>query len=237
MAERAELLRRLCVALQRPGVGGVLATADILEDLLLLGALEEKVVFGSMNRGGLLGATWEVDDRFTAYHARKLAELGFQGGKMLLRIDLQDPATATVLTAAAHAIDELSARGLVAMIEPLMVTRTDGHLQPVLSTEAAIMASAVAAGLGSTSAYTWLKIPVAEDAARAIAATTLPTLLLGGDLREDQAAFFASCRELLALPNVVGMVVGRCLLYPADDDVAGTADALVSLMRGKDRTL
>ena len=33
-----------------PGVDGLLATADIVEDLLLLGALEDKVVFASMNR-------------------------------------------------------------------------------------------------------------------------------------------------------------------------------------------
>lgn len=40
MADRADLLQRLYVALSRPGVGGVLGTADVLEDLLLLGALE-----------------------------------------------------------------------------------------------------------------------------------------------------------------------------------------------------
>src|SRR6476660_6558086 len=43
MADRADLLERLCVALDRPGVGGVLGTADVLEDLLLLGALHGKI--------------------------------------------------------------------------------------------------------------------------------------------------------------------------------------------------
>ena len=37
MADRYDLLRRLLVALSRPGVDGLLATADIVEDLLLLG--------------------------------------------------------------------------------------------------------------------------------------------------------------------------------------------------------
>ena len=67
MADRAELLDRLLVALERPGVDGVLAAPDVVEDLLLLGALDRKLVFGSMNRGGLPGAAFEVDDRFTAY--------------------------------------------------------------------------------------------------------------------------------------------------------------------------
>src|SRR5213595_1637628 len=71
MADRADLLERLCVALGRPGVGGV------LEDLLLLGALEGKVVIGSMNRGGLAETVFEVDDRFTGYDAAAIARMGF----------------------------------------------------------------------------------------------------------------------------------------------------------------
>ncbi|MBK3606945.1 hypothetical protein JHN62_36630 [Streptomyces sp. MBT54] len=35
MANRFELLERLCLALSRPGVDGVLASADVLDDLLL----------------------------------------------------------------------------------------------------------------------------------------------------------------------------------------------------------
>jgi len=36
MADRTGLLERLCVALARPGVDGVLGSADVLEDLSLL---------------------------------------------------------------------------------------------------------------------------------------------------------------------------------------------------------
>src|SRR2546429_7455182 len=52
MADRADLLERMSLALSRPGVDGVLGTADIIEDLLLLGALEDKVVIGSVKRRG-----------------------------------------------------------------------------------------------------------------------------------------------------------------------------------------
>src|SRR4051794_24153290 len=69
MASRVDLLDRLQVALARPGVDGVLATPDVIEDLLLLGALDGKVVSCSMNRGGLPGTAFEFDDRFTAYDA------------------------------------------------------------------------------------------------------------------------------------------------------------------------
>ena len=229
MADRGDLLDRLCLALSRPGVNGVLGTPDVIEDLLLLGALDGKAVFGSMNRGGLGGATWELDDRFTAYDAATIAAMGLEGGKMLLRIDLEHPATAATVEACSRAVSELAGHGLVAMVEPFMAVTADGKVKTQLTTEAAIKASAISAALGTTSAYTWLKVPVVDDMEAVAGATTLPTVLLGGDLRDDQDAFFASWRSALALPNVVGMVVGRSLLYPADDDVAKAVDTVVGL--------
>ncbi|NUS58733.1 MAG: hypothetical protein HOV66_28355, partial [Streptomycetaceae bacterium] len=104
MADRGELLDRLCRALERPGVDGVLGTPDVIEDLLLLGVLEGKVVVGSMNRGGLAGSAFEIDDRFTAYSADAIAASGLDGGKMLVRVDDDDPATVRTLEACAGAV-------------------------------------------------------------------------------------------------------------------------------------
>jgi hypothetical protein len=108
MGDRLDLLDRLCVALARPGVNGVLGTPDIIEDLLLLGVLEDKVVFGSMNRGGLAGSVVELDDRFTACDAAAISALRLQGGKMLTRIDAGDPATVATIVACANAVNELA---------------------------------------------------------------------------------------------------------------------------------
>src|SRR6478752_10401203 len=95
MNSRRDLLDRLRAALADPGVDGVLATADILDDLLLLGALEDKVVFSSFNRGGLAGASFEFDDRMTGATAASTAAAKMNGGKMLCRIALDDPGTLT----------------------------------------------------------------------------------------------------------------------------------------------
>jgi len=149
---------------------------------------------------------------------------------MLTRIALDDPATAGTVEACARAVSELAERRLVAMIEPFMSRRVDGRVRNDLSTEAAIRASAIAAGLGVTSAYIWLKVPVVEEMERVVAASTLPTLLLGGEVADDQDAMFASWRQALRLPNVIGLVVGRSLLYPPDDDVAAAVDTAVSLL-------
>ena len=230
MADRAELLDRLCLALSRPGVNGVLGTSDVLEDLLLLGALDDKVVFGSMNRGGLAGTVFEIDDRFTGYDAASIANAGYEGGKMLLRIDPDDPATAPTLEACGRAVSELADRRLIAMVEPFLSHRVDGRVRNDLSTEAMTRVVTVSAGLGSTSAYTWLKVPVVEDMERVMAATTLPALILGGEVSGDQDAAVESWRKALALPTVQGLVIGRSLLYPPNDDVAAAVDAAVELL-------
>ena len=120
MASRTDLLDRLVTALTRPGVDGLLATADIAEDLLLLGVLEEKLVFASMNRGGLQGATFEMDDRNTGYDVQGTIDAGFEGAKMLLRIDLDDPATVATLERCGEAVTELNRAELIAMVEPFM---------------------------------------------------------------------------------------------------------------------
>jgi len=230
MADRADLLERLCVALARPGVDGVLGSADVLEDLLLLGALDGKIVIGSMNRGGLADTIFEIDDRFTGYDAPAIARMGFDGGKMLMRIDPDDPATAGTLQACAHAVSDLAARRLVAMIEPFIAHRIDGRVRNDLSPEAMMRAIAVASGLGTTSAYSWLKVPVVPDMERVMAASTLPALLLGGEVPDDPESAYAGWRKALRLPNVKGLVAGRSLLYPADDDVAAAVDTAVSLL-------
>jgi hypothetical protein len=232
MADRADLLERMSLALSRPGVDGVLGTADIVEDLLLLGALEDKVVIGSMNRGGLAGTVFEIDDRFTGYDAAAIDTMGFDGGKMLFRIDPDDPATPVTMEACARAVSDLAGHGLMAMVEPFISHRVDGRIRNDLSPEAVIRSIAVAAGLGTTSAYTWLKLPVVEDMERVLAASTMPVLLLGGEVSADQDAAFESWRKALQIPSVYGLVIGRSLLYPPDDDVTGAVDTAVGLMRG-----
>jgi DhnA family fructose-bisphosphate aldolase class Ia len=230
MNSRTDLLDRLRAALADPGVDGVLATADILDDLLLVGALEDKVVFSSFNRGGLAGAAFEFDDQMTAATPESTAAAKMNGGKMLCRIALDDPGTVTTMAACAKAVDELAAHGLIAMLEPFMSSRVDGKVRNDLSPDAVIKSVHIGQGLGATSAYTWMKLPVVEEMDRVMESTTLPTLLLGGDPADPDEAF-ASWEKALGLPSVRGLIVGRTLLYPADDDVSSAVATAVSMVR------
>ncbi|GAA4932571.1 deoxyribose-phosphate aldolase [Streptomyces coeruleoprunus] len=233
MANRADLLERLCAALSRPGVDGVLATADILEDLLLLGVLDDKVVMGSMNRGGLAGASFEMDDRFTGHRAEDIARLRFDAGKLLLRIDYDDPGSLATLHATARAIDEMAALRLPVFVEPFISRRLGGAVRNDLSAEAVTRSIAIASGLAGTSAYTWLKLPVTDEPdamAGVLETSTLPAVLLGGEVGRDQEAVYERWRKALRLPTVQGLVVGRSLLYPAEGTVEEAVDTAVGLL-------
>ncbi|MFF5476162.1 deoxyribose-phosphate aldolase [Streptomyces sp. NPDC012935] len=233
MANRADLLERLCIALSRPGVDGVLATADILEDLLLLGVLDDKVVMGSMNRGGLAGASFEMDDRFTGHRAEDIARLRFDAGKLLVRIDYDDPGSLTTLESTARAVDAMAALQLPLFVEPFISRRVEGKVRNDLSAEAVTKSIAIASGLGGTSAYTWLKLPVThdpDDMAEVLQTSTLPVVLLGGEVGDDQEGAYERWRKALRLPTVQGMVVGRSLLYPAEGSVETAVDTAVGLL-------
>lgn len=232
MADRYLLLERLAIALCRPGVDGVLGTPDIIEDLGLLGLLDDKVVVGSMNRGGLKGATFEMDDRFTAYDIDRIVRDRLDFAKNLVRINLADAGSVNTLQAAASAVGEATDAGVPIMLEPFMSKWVDGSLRNDLSTNAVILSIAIASGLGNSSSHSWLKLPVVPDMERVMSSTTLPTLLLGGDLSGDQDKTFESWGRSLSLPGVRGLVVGRSILYPKDGDVESAIDIAASLVHG-----
>ena len=233
MASRYDLLRRVVLALSRPGVDGVLGTSDIIEDLALLGALEGKVAIGSMNRGGLRGAAFEMDDRFTGYDIGSIVESQLDAAKLLIRVNLDDVGTARTLERAAQAVTESAQAKIPIMIEPFMCSRVDGQIVNDTSPDAVITSIAIASGLGASSAYTWLKLPVSDDMERVVEAATLPALLLGGDPGTALDDTYASWGRTLALPGIHGLVVGRTLLYPPNGDVARAVDTAASLVHGQ----
>lgn len=237
MADRYDLLDRLATALSRPGVDGVLGTPDIIDDLAGLGLLDDKIIVGSMNRGGLRGASFEMDDRYGAYSIDELAAIGADVAKTLVRVNLDDAGTAPTLQATAAAVTAAAEAHLPIMLEPFLSRWVDGRIVNDLTPEAVITSIAIAAGLGASSAYTWMKLPVVEDMERVMAATTMPTLLLGGDSGDAPEETFAAWQRALALPGVRGLTVGRTLLYPPDGDVIAAVDAAAALVRDAPATI
>lgn len=236
MADRRRLLDALLTTLAHPGCDGVLGSPDVLEELALLGALDAKLAFGTTNRGGLMGAEWELDDRPTAYTAQDLADCGLDGGKLLLRIADDDAGTAPTVAWAAEIVSQCVRLRLPMMVEPLPYHHTSrppapGTARLLDDDDALLRAVAIGASLGFSGASTWLKVPASRDPHRMLATTTLPALILGGSPGPDPEATYASWERAMEVPNVRGLVVGRALLFPPDGDVATAIDRAARIVR------
>lgn len=233
VADRYSLLDRIVRSLRVPGVDGVMASADILEELAWLGALDGLLAIATMNRGGIIGASWELDDRLTAYDADHIAEYGIDGGKVLLRIEDTDPGVANTLEMVAAITTELADRKIMCMIETLPYLKNESG-RAVLDTshEKLVKVVAIASGLGSSSAYTWLKIPPSPRMAEVAGATTLPIVMLGGDPGANWQATFDLWQESMIQPNVRGLVAGRAMLYPTEGMVEEAVARGVAMVHG-----
>jgi DhnA family fructose-bisphosphate aldolase class Ia len=224
MGDRHEYLARTRRALEDPDLDGVVGTSDILEELLILSRLERKrskqgfldgkLLVGSMNRGGIAGTSFELEDTFTSFTAKRLEKLRCDGGKMMYRLEATDPASGRTLTACAHAINDLRRHGLAAFLEPLGVK----GLTPAKDAATIIQNCGIAAALGESSAHLWLKIPYCDELPKVCRATTLPILLLGGPARDTAAETLQDFAAGLAAGNRIrGAIIGRNLLYPGGD--------------------
>jgi hypothetical protein len=241
MGDRYQLIARVRRLLEDPNLDGILATSDFLEELLILshlerctkgeGFLDGRVLVGSMNRGGLSGTAFEMDDTFTGMTAERLAELRCDGGKMLYRLDAQDAGSARTIEACAEAINFLRRRRLAAFVEALEVKRGSDGYHTIQDSATLIRHCGIASALGESSAHVWLKLPYSEDFGRVARATTLPILLLGGPARESPVETLRDfAKGLSSSPRVRGAIIGRNLLFPPDQDPLPMCRALTALI-------
>ncbi|MGH7359579.1 MAG: Cgl0159 family (beta/alpha)8-fold protein [Candidatus Rokuibacteriota bacterium] len=252
MADRHELLARIVRVLSHAGIDGFMSTPDIVEDLLILGGLirerggqnplDERLLIGCMNRGGLPGTVWEMDDSFTAFTTRRMVVLGLDGGKVTLRIDPTDRSSSlATIAGSVRAVTELAEANLLAFLEPLPVGRENGAYKVVRTPRALAEAVSVASAMGASSLYTWLKLPTCPDFEQVARATTLPLVILGGEAVGDPGRMIEDLRRGLAAgPNVRGAMIGRNVLYPGADDprtVAAAVSAVVHDGAGVDEAL
>ena len=226
LADRGEFLFRLVSALERRGVDGVIASVDVMDDLLLLEVLEDRLAVGSMNNGGLTGSVFALESRFTGYDADSVILSHLDGGKMSVRIDPLDAATAGVVETCGHAVTGLAAGGVLAIVAPSWCRRTDAGMAADQSPDALVRAVDVAAALGGRSPFTWLIVPLVDELDRVMAATTLPALVLVGETGIEDPRL----PDVLRLPGIRGMVLPGEMLYPPDGDVVAMIDRAAELV-------
>ncbi|MBM3451222.1 MAG: hypothetical protein FJX78_09640 [Armatimonadetes bacterium] len=240
-ADHRSHLARIWAVFEVDGVDGVMGTADVIEDLLLLLSLERdekgwsrldgRLLVGCMNRGGLRGASVELDDRYTAYTIEGIERFRLDAAACMVRIDPRDSTTAPTLQATARAVDAVTSRGVTMFLEAMAVRRNDAVLEIVPEALEQARASEIAAGLGTSSAYTWLKLPIVPPFETVAAATSLPILVLGGDPPGAFEDFLPVLEYAIAAgPNVRGALIGRNFLFPVGTDPVAAAEAVVGLV-------
>jgi DhnA family fructose-bisphosphate aldolase class Ia len=237
MTNRHDYLARIVRVLMSELVDGVMATMDILEDLLALhdltresggpAFLDEKLLIVSLNRGGLAQSVWELDDPITGFAPANSVQWNLDGAKFLLRIADGEPASLKTMLAASAAITELNALRLPMFLEPLPVVKSENGYNVVKTAEALSKIVGVASALGDSSRYLWLKLPYCEGYEAVASATTLPILLLGGESAGEPRAFLTQVAQGIAAgANVRGAMVGRNVIYPGKDDPLAAGEAV-----------
>jgi len=223
----ADYLDALRAAL--PACDGILATAQPLADLVATGAVGPgQQTYLSLNRTGLAGSAFELDDRLVATVEGAVAA-GYTGVKLMTRIDLTDPRTAEALELLGRVLEEARAAGVPALIEPL--GWRDGAVDR--STDAVVLASVIAHDLGAP----LIKVPVPDAApgperveavARVTASVGVPVLFLGGPRATDRAAVLTELSDAMA-GGGAGVAIGRAVYQ--DPDPAGMAKLVAELVR------
>jgi len=173
MGNRADYLGRIVHILEQDCVDGLMGTADIIEEVLAVDLLRceggaesflaDKVLVGCMNRGGLAGTVFEMEDAFTGFTAEQMMSLGLDGAKMMFRLEPMEFASGRTIEACSRAIDACVDNDLAVFLEPLPVRFEDGKYVVEKSVEELVKVCGVASGLGKSSWKTWLKIPYSVD--------------------------------------------------------------------------
>ncbi len=241
MGNRYEYLGRILRVLTATDFDGFMSTPDMIEDLLILdyllqenggeSFLDQKVLVGCMQRGGVAGVVGEIDDRFGSYTAESIHRFRLDGGKMMFRFVPDDERTNWTIDYCAKAINDLNRYNLVPFVEPLRMDFKDGKWISKNTAEEIIKLVGVIGALGDSSRYTWMKLPYCKGYEKVTLATTQPILMLGGASNENPTQTYYDFSEGMAIrSNVRGALVGRNVSFPGPEDPAAVAKAIYSIV-------
>jgi DhnA family fructose-bisphosphate aldolase class Ia len=213
-----------------PSCDGILATAEPLRSLAAGGhvtALHRSYL--SINRTGLAGSAFELDDRLVASVPRAAVE-GWTGVKHMTRIDLADPVTASALELLGQVLEESRSAGLDVLVEPLLWQEGRIRRDP----DSVVLAAVIAHDMGAPV----IKVPVPalpagserqRAVARVVASVGAPVLFLGGPRPEDgrRQRVLDEVRDVME-GGGAGMAMGRTIYQdPEPAEMAEMIHALV----------
>ncbi len=245
LGNRLEYLGRIARVMAVSNIDGCMATADVIEDLVLANYLykqrsggrsflDGRLLVGCMNRSGVAGAVAELLDCETSYlSAQRIVDANLDAAKIMWRfpIDQRDPLdhyAIETMQRVARLCSDCHDLNVPVMLEPIAVVKTkEGNYKFSHNPEHVIRMVSAGNGLSHTTADTWIKIPFTPDYARVCKATTLPILMLGGESTGHPGTTIENFAQGMASgPNVRGALVGRNVIFPGREDPAVIAEAI-----------
>jgi DhnA family fructose-bisphosphate aldolase class Ia len=209
---------------------GILATAQPLDDLVGRGVVDpaRHLTYLSVNRTGLAGTPYELDDRLVAT-VERAADDGRSGIKVMTRIDRESPHTPAALELLGRVLDDARRAGVDALVEA--VVWSVGRMSA--DTDDIVYAAVIAHDLGAP----MLKVPVPAVSAgrtrvaaveRIVRSVGAPVLFLGGPYVDGGTeATIAEVVDVMA-GGASGVALGRTLLLAPDPTaVAARVGAIV----------
>ncbi len=245
MGDRQQYLGRIARVLILNEIDGVMATPDIMDDLMILNYLmkqhegksflDKKILIGCTNRGGIKGSEYEMMDYVTAYNIEDIKDLNLDGAKMMFRLDLESKRSKysqRTIKMCSELIRKCNKYDIPVFIEPLPVERQrDGSYSVKMEANELIRTIGIATALGGNSGNLWLKIPYVQDYEYVVRSTSNPILMLGGESTGNPTDVLVDFEKGLgAGKNVKGCLVGRQLLYPGFDDPLAVGLAVSKIM-------
>ncbi|MGE5531982.1 MAG: class I fructose-bisphosphate aldolase [Bacteroidota bacterium] len=229
LADRRQYLGRILRVLTGGGVDGLMGTPDVIEEVLAADILhvesgqpsflQNKLLVGCMNRGGLSGTAFDMLDSYTAYDAAGLAAMNLDAAKLMFRLEPEEPDCAQTILWSSQAVNACLDHSLPVFVEPLMVKKQGSKYVVQRDAENQMRICGVASALGRSSLNTWLKLPFGPDYDRVASSTTCPILMLGGEAVADPMPLLRDMETgMQAGANVRGALIGRNVLFPGNRD-------------------
>ena len=222
--DRRELLDRIIEALSIVEIDGVIASADLLEELTLLNVLEHRHAICSAS--GDCRSTPATSETRSGVTAATIAASHFDGAQMT---QLWRPGGASAIESWCVAADmaELAGHNLRAVLDLVVSEGANGSVFDTTWTDWIGPIQAAASAM-STGSGVWITVPAINGLAHIADATGFPILIRDTDIPVSPSAWTSLFATDLPL-TIRGMIPGVSALFPLEGTVA---EATAKIARG-----
>ena len=221
-----------------PFIDGIMTTKEPLAELICLNhqmrcanpLIDKKALILSLNRTGLAGSCFEMDDRLVAF-PEDVVRWGLDGAKVLIRFNLDSEATNSQLEMCREVASQCRDLGIPLMVEALYVVAKDGKLQVDRSKEKIKYVAIICNDFH----VPILKLPYPEGGTReermenfkeVVQSVNAVVLVLGGPRRKNRLDTLIDFQDAL-LAGACGFVVGRNIFLDEKPQVMAYALRLI----------